>query len=453
MGKGEGDSILVVSGDSAGELETGLAVDGASVTRLADANDVFDELTNGVYHCLVLPANVDGRPGADIAHGVTTLFPDLPVVIVGTDTATVRTDGDVRAVDAAVGSTAVAEAVHDSLRCETPAVAGREPSPMETLLLSLFNEMPDHLYAKDERARHVLMGRGFNEPTDRIGRTDPEVSELATEHAEAAYQDEMDVIRRETERIDVEEFLDLDASYVRTRKVPWYDADGDIRGLVGLTRDITARKNREHELRRQHERMVKVALVAAHEFRNELQIAHGRLELLDDGDSQIAPIDDSLARISSLVDTVVQLSTREHDAGEQKPVWLSRLSREVWDTLADEAATLEIACDSRLMADQEAVSLLLQFLFQNAIAHGGQAVTITVGTTPTGFFVENDGRAIDADPPERVFDAGYTTVDGNTGFGLYIARTVAEDHGWSLSLTDTAERSVRFDIENVEMWV
>ncbi|MDS0279456.1 PAS domain-containing sensor histidine kinase [Halomicroarcula sp. S1AR25-4] len=446
---GDPKSVLVVADDEAAELESGFDEEAVAVTVLTDRRNVFDELTHGVYQCLVLTATVGGQSGTDIAYGVTKLFPDLPVVVVGVDPAVVPDDLDVRAVASPdLGSQAVVDAIGTSLDGDAPSVAGRSPSPMETLLLSLFNEMPDHLYAKDDQARHVLMGRGFNEPTDRVGLTDREVSELADEHGEAAYRDEMDILEGEVDRIDVEEFLDLAAPYVRTRKVPWYDADGEIQGLVGLTQDITARKTREHDLRRQHERMVKVALVSAHELRNELQIAHGRLERLDD-DTQTAPIEESLSRISSLVDTVVQLSTRESDRQEQTPVWLSRLSREVWETVADAHAALEIDGDARFLADQESASLLLQFLFQNALEHG--ASTVTVGTTSTGFYVANDGPEIEVSPPERVFDAGYTTVEGNTGFGLYIAKSVAEDQGWTLSLTDATAGSVRFDVENVDL--
>lgn len=142
---------------------------------------------------------------------------------------------------------------------------------METLLLSLFDGVPDNLYAKE-----------------------------------------------------VEEFLDLDAAYVRTSKVPWYNGDGDVRGLVGLTQDITERKVREHDLRRQHERMVKTAVVAAHEFRNELQIARGRLEEISSDQDHADCIDESLARTEAIVDMVVDLSSKETTVEDPKAIWLSR---------------------------------------------------------------------------------------------------------------------------------
>jgi signal transduction histidine kinase len=209
--------------------------------------------------------------------------------------------------------------------------------------------------------------------------------------------------------------------------MPWYDSAGEIRGIVGHTQDITERKLREHAFRRQHERMVKVALVASHELRNELQIAYDRLEELRDCDDSAADIEESLSQISTTVDTVVELSTSDPNGpiqhGEiervpkQKHVWLSRLSREVWDTLADSRACLTFEGDTRIVADQESTGLLLQILFQNALEHAGPSVTATVSTTADGFFIADDGPGIDVEPPERVFDAGHTAVAENTGFG------------------------------------
>ena len=270
----------------------------------------------------------------------------------------------------------------------------------------------------------------------------------------------MDVIEEKTDRIEVEEFLDLDASYVRTRKMPWYDSTGDVQGIVGHTQDITDRKLREHAFRRQNERMVKVALVASHELRNELQIAYGQLEELADCDGPTADIEESLSQISAIIDTVVELSTNDlndpvqHDEIEQAPrrehVWLSRLSREVWETLAGSEACLTFDGDTRIVADQESAGLLLQILFQNALEHAGPSVTVTVSTTTDGFFVADDGPGIDVEPLERVFDAGHTAVAGNTGFGLYVARRVAADQGWTVTAAESESGGARFDIGNVD---
>ena len=452
MSELESRSVLVVS-ESPLSVDDLDASDGTvSVTMLTEPTEVFEKLTRSAYDCLVLPARVHDRSAVELAYGIRSLFPELPIVVAGSDPDSVALRSDITVVAAdSVLEDAVAGAVADRLEGDPPAVAGRPPSPMETLLLSIFTEMPHHFYAKDAEARHVLMGRGFNEPTDRIGLTDVEVGELQDDHGKAALQDELDVIEGRTDRIEVEEFLDLSAEYVETVKVPWRDSTGDIAGIVGLTQDITERKEREYAFQRQYERLVKTALVAAHEFRNELQIAHGRVERLETGTDETAAIVDSLDRLESIVDTVVDLSTTDSRLAEQKPVWLSRLCREIWDALTEGDATLQIDSDARVVADQESASLLLQNLFENAIEHAGPDVTITVGATDDGFFVADDGPGIDADSPDRVFDAGYTTDEENTGLGLYVVQMVADDHDWTVSVSAGPDGGARFDIGNVDL--
>lgn len=422
----------------------------ASVRTLTDLTHVYEELCHSIVHCLVLPAAVDETAGVDVARGVRGLFPDLPIVLTGTRPAEIPDDLAVTAVDVETFDDAqVGEAIAAQLAAANESAAARPPSRMETLLLSMFEQLPVHLYAKDDEARHVMVSRNELEPTDLIGQTDREFTELPPDHREAALADERRIIDTGEPLLEIEEYTDYIDSHSLTSKVPWRDADGDVIGLVGLTRDITERKVNEHAARRQHERLAKVALVAAHELRNELQVADGRLRLVEDDPSQVDVIADSHERLSSIVDRVIELASEERADREAKAVWLSTLSREVWDTIDQDGGTLEIEPDARLVVDAESAGIFLQILFANALEHNDGTVTVTVGATTDGFFVADDGGGIEVDPPERIFDAGYTSEAENSGFGLYVARTVAEEQGWTLSIADSGAGGARFDVAGV----
>lgn len=74
----------------------------------------------------------------------------------------------------------------------------------------------------------------------------------------------------------------------------------------------------------------------------------------------------------------------------------------------------------------------MENLFSNAIDHGGEDVTVTVGTVNDGFYVEDDGPGITEDRRGDVFTAGYSTGDEGTGFGLSIVKQVVEAHDWDI---------------------
>jgi signal transduction histidine kinase len=106
---------------------------------------------------------------------------------------------------------------------------------------------------------------------------------------------------------------------------------------------------------------------------------------------------------------------------------------------------------------------------QDAIEHGGESVTVTVGTVdggdddgdsergwdgdgdhPAGFFVADDGTGLPADHDD-LFEPGVSTEPDGTGFGLTIVRDLAEAHGWDVAATESGAGGARFEITGVEI--
>jgi signal transduction histidine kinase len=101
------------------------------------------------------------------------------------------------------------------------------------------------------------------------------------------------------------------------------------------------------------------------------------------------------------------------------------------------------------MADRERLAQLLENLVRNAVQHGGDDVTVTVGDLEGGFFIEDDGPGIPIGDRDRVFDTGYSTETGGTGFGLSIVSTIVQAHGWRMTLTDGETGGARFEITGI----
>lgn len=223
--------------------------------------------------------------------------------------------------------------------------------------------------------------------------------------------------------------------------------DGEDR-FVAMDRDISDQKQRERELIQQNERLDRFTSVVSHDLRNPLQVAEGRLELLrEDCDSDhVDDIDHALDRMDALIEDLLTLAQTGEEAMTLEPIQLSDLVETSWETLSATDAILRSETDRTVEADRDQLRQLLTNLLRNAVEHGGPAVTVTVGDTANGFYVADDGDGLPEAAGEDVFDAGYTTADNGTGFGLSIVKEVASRHGWTVTTSNSACGGARFEI-------
>lgn len=126
------------------------------------------------------------------------------------------------------------------------------------LLRTLIDNLPDLIYVKDSASRYLLSNRahaqflGYPSPDQVIGK---DVFELfPADQARAFRADDKRVIRSGQPLLDHEEqVIDRHTNKLRwnlTTKVPLRDETGQVSGLLGIARDITARKQAEIELAR-----------------------------------------------------------------------------------------------------------------------------------------------------------------------------------------------------------
>ncbi|QOY92423.1 diguanylate cyclase [Massilia sp. UMI-21] len=117
------------------------------------------------------------------------------------------------------------------------------------LLRTLVDNMPDYIYAKDRNGRFVFANRaaaigilGSYDLPALIGKSDLDFYPLAC--GQRFFTDEQTIIRSGQPIIDqVEENLSKDGTlrYFSTTKLPFYNQDGAAAGIVGISRDISAR--------------------------------------------------------------------------------------------------------------------------------------------------------------------------------------------------------------------
>ncbi|WP_415378906.1 response regulator [Halosimplex sp. TS25] len=212
------------------------------------------------------------------------------------------------------------------------------------------------------------------------------------------------------------------------------------------------RVERERKLTRQNERLATFTDIVSHDLRNPLNVAIGRLELAQRACDcpHLADVDQALARTETLLDDLHAFARAGTATLDREPLDLATLCRGCWRHVETGAATLVTDSQQVIRADESRLQELLENLFSNAVEHGGDAVTITVGDLEDGFYIADDGTGIEDADRDAVFDYGYSTSQDGTGFGLSIVREIADGHGWDLRVTDSETGGARFEVHNVE---
>jgi len=165
--------------------------------------------------------------------------------------------------------------------------------------------------------------------------------------------------------------------------------DGTIEGVVGVSREITKLKERERELRQERDRLDEFTGVVSHDLQNMLTVARGRVEIVEEEcDSEhIGTIMSALDRMNRVTEDVLWLARKGRDIGAVDAIILGETLDAAWDIAADRAehAALqyadEVTSTATIEADEDRLRQLLENLFNNAIEHGGDDVTVTVGMT------------------------------------------------------------------------
>ncbi|WP_181685174.1 PAS domain S-box protein [Halorhabdus salina] len=352
-----------------------------------------------------------------------------------------------------------------------------ELEAVNTLLSTLFETVPvgvtvlgedGDITRANERAKDVL-GLDESDIVDRM-YDDPEW-EIVDEDGEEIPPEDLPFARVMATGQPVYDYRhgiewpDKSVRWLSINAAPLSTAADDPQAVVTAISDITDQLENERALKRQNERLEEFASALSHDLRNPLNVASGRLELLgDECDSEhVEAIEAAHERMQTLIEDVLTLAREGDRVTETEPVALQSVIEGCWQTVDTDGAKLRTEVDRTVTADRNRLQQLLENLIRNAVEHGSKppntagengtdapAVTIRIGPLDRGFYVEDDGPGIPPEKREDVFEAGYSTQDNGTGFGLSIVRRVAEAHGWDIRVTEGDNGGARFEITGVE---
>jgi diguanylate cyclase (GGDEF)-like protein/PAS domain S-box-containing protein len=153
------------------------------------------------------------------------------------------------------------------------------------MLRAVVASLPDTIFVKDSKSRFLLANQaaaknmGAADGADLLGKTDFDF--FPQELAAVFFEDERGVLEAGIPQLNKEERIkesDGGTRWLLTTKVPMFDDAGNTVGLIGVGRNITARKLVEAELERTRDEL---AFKAAHDSLTSLLNREAILESLD----------------------------------------------------------------------------------------------------------------------------------------------------------------------------
>ncbi|WP_407067009.1 PAS domain-containing protein [Haloarcula brevis] len=206
------------------------------------------------------------------------------------------------------------------------------------------------------------------------------------------------------------------------------------------------------QLQQTNEQLEQFASAVSHDLRNPLNVADGRLALADEecDSDHLDAIGRALDRMDTLITDLLALAREGESTTEITSIKLAMVAENCWDNVDTRDASIVTDIDRTIRADEGRLNQVFENLIRNAVEHGGGDVTVRVGELENGFYIEDDGTGIPEDKRDDVFDAGYSTSDNGTGFGLRIVKQVVDAHDWAIHLTEGTRGGARFEITGVE---
>ncbi|NLD56741.1 MAG: PAS domain S-box protein, partial [Methanomicrobiales archaeon] len=237
-----------------------------------------------------------------------------------------------------------------------------------------------------------------------------------------------------------------------TLLVPLRDRNSTITGVLGITRDITQRKQMEEALFQVNKKLNLLSGVTRHDILNQLTALRTYLELSLDYTTDPAMIDfiAKEKQITEIIDQQISFTRDYQKLGLNAPTWQEVNATISWIIQPLSDPSVRIAIDIPLLevfADPMLEKVFYN-LVDNAIRHGGKTLSeirISEHEDSAGLLitVEDNGAGIADESKEQIFERGFGQ---NTGFGLFLSREILGITGITIRETGTCGKGARFEI-------
>ena len=340
-----------------------------------------------------------------------------------------------------------------------------ERRKLMTFLDSIVENIPNMIFVKEagelrferfNRAGEELLGVPR---TELIGKNDYDF--FPREQADFFQARDRETLRGENVLDIPEEPIDTSTGqrWLHTRKIPIKDETGRPLYLLGISEDITERRQHLAELEEAqratqllNRELEAFSYSVAHDLRAPLRAMDGfSLALLEEygdrldeqGRQYLDRVRKGSQRMAQLIEDLLTLAKVARSAFERSSVDVSARAEEIVQSMqaADPGRDVQVSIEPGLQADADAVLLgvVLENLLANAwkfTAHAS-AARIEVGRTETqhgsALFVRDNGAGFDMAHAAKLFGAFQrlhaSSEYAGTGVGLAIVSRIVDRHG------------------------
>ncbi|MDP3462349.1 MAG: PAS domain S-box protein [Bacteroidales bacterium] len=334
------------------------------------------------------------------------------------------------------------------------------------LMQALMDNIPDTIYFKDENSRFIRINyaqvrvMGLKSPDEAIGKTDLDF--FNSEHAVKAFEEEQEMMTSGNALVNQQEHIKTSRGWrwFTATKVPLYDNQGKLTGMVGVSRDITELKNMETLLRESEQHLLKTNAekdklfsVIAHDLRSPFNSFLMLTEIFADESLQISmeetkqllsSMHKSASGLVDLLENLLNWSRIQRGLGvvDPKPIVVNELvnhSLDYFDThIRNKKLDVKVDIDQnlRVLADPSIISSVMRNLISNAVKFTPKGGVINISAYKTEeklvlLSVADSGIGIPDNMKEKIFNMDIrgrkgTEEEASSGLGLLLVKEFVE---------------------------
>ena len=345
------------------------------------------------------------------------------------------------------------------------------------VISSLLDSIPDIIFFKDINGVYLGCNRPFAELVEKsrdeiVGKTDYDLFDKEVADFFRKHDNSMLEVCKSQQNEEWITYPDGKKKLLDTLKTPYWDSDGTLIGLLGISRDITERKNAENEIKLKNEELSKLNSekdkffsIIAHDLRSPFTGFLGLTDVMARNvhNMSMNQIHDFAVNIKTSATNLFRLLNNLLEWSQiQKGIVPFSPSRVNFYTLADECVNLikeaalskeieielNVPIDLELNADKNMLQTVIRNFVSNAIKFtpkkgkvnisaklkDGEAIEISIEDTGIGMnqqMIDNLFR-IDV----RTTRKG-TEGELSTGLGLLLCKEFIEKHNGKIWVVST----------------